>query len=73
MIVAVYYRADLVTGEITQRMDYAPVLRGDETFMHTQAVQFAKRRGADAYQLCEGTNLFNLKPVPLTHDIRGIR
>lgn len=73
MIVAVYYRADLVTGEITQRMDYAPVLRGDETFMHTQAVEFAKRRGADAYQLCEGTHAFNLQPISLTHDIRGFK
>ena len=73
MVVAVYYRADLITGELNQRLGYAPILRGDPVFMHTQAVQFAKRRGADAYQLCEGTHAFNLKPVSLTHDIRGFR
>lgn len=71
MIVARYFRADLVTGALDQPIDYVPLLRGTPEFMHGQAMMFAKRRGADAYQLCEGNHAYALKPISLTYDIRG--
>lgn len=72
MRVAVFYRADLITNAIERPCGYACVIRGDSQFEHGQAVEYAKRHGADAYQLCEGAHLYALKPVSLTHDIRGL-
>ena len=73
MIVARFFRADLITEVVDQPAGYAVVLRGDDAFMHGQATQLAKHHGADAYQLCEGHHLMGLEPVSLTHDIRGLK
>lgn len=69
MIIARYFRRDLVTGEPTAPMDYAVLpSSASPEIQHELAVEFSKYRpGAVAYRIEEGTNLRSMSPTSLSH------
>mgnify|MGYP007027781086 CR=1 FL=1 len=68
MIIAKYYRNDLVNGEPTVYIDYAILpSTGD---LHALAVEFAAYRPtAVAYKLFEGDNFRSLQEISLAHSL----
>lgn len=72
MIIARYYRTDLVTGEPTIPVDYAVLpSSADLQQLHELAVEFSVYRPtAVAYRLEEGTNLRSMTPISLTHALK---
>lgn len=72
MIIARYFRNDLVTGEPTIACDYA-VLPGnaDQETQHELAVEFAAYRPtATAYRIEQGDNLRQMQPTSLMHALK---
>lgn len=72
MIIARYFRNDLVTGEPTIDVGYAVLpSSADEYARHEFAVQFAAYRPtAVAYKIFEGTNLRNMTEISLAHSLK---
>lgn len=71
MIVARYYRKDLVTGEDTIEVDFSVIYPSTLTDMHEQAMANGLRRpNVTAYQIWEGTTLARMTPIGLRHNLR---
>lgn len=72
MIIARYYRTDLVTGKPTIAVDYVVLpSSADAQQLHALAVEFSKYRPtAVAYRLEEGNNLRQMAPISLTHALK---
>lgn len=68
MIIARYYRTDLVTGAADIYVDFAVIWAFDLYELHEKAVASAKRfPHAAAYQLWEGPDFRSLTPIGLKH------
>lgn len=71
MIVARFYRKDLVTGEDTIEVDFSVIYPSTLTDMHEQAVANGLRRpNVTAYQIWEGNTLSKMTAVGLRHSLR---
>lgn len=71
MIIARYYRDDLVTGDPDMEIDFSVIWSFTTEGLHEQAVAASKRHvGATAYQLFEGTTFYNLEPISLRYSLK---
>lgn len=68
MLYARLYRKDLISGEVTQMVDWVCV-RNDLTLAHHDATMACKRKGAIGYKLFQGDSVKHGKAVSLMHEV----